>query len=242
LVAAITGEVHPGGGRGRPIVRLGVEVNAASSVGERAHDDVAFSRLMIIRSSFSADPATGDGHRRRIDHGTLSHDRRTSGDPPMSTAGELTVSVFARADTPTPERRRDVCERLEELVAEGAIADYTYRTWPHLVSVDDEYGGEEVVETFYRFTEWAEAAGVRIDPPWSVKSYHCQFTGERDVRIHVPFLVLAVMSEEGVECVYPYHDDERTIGVEEGLDALAEEPRNEPDDRHTERDTREVTQ
>lgn len=155
-----------------------------------------------------------------------------------NTNTDLTAEFYARADTPVPEQRRKVLERLDTLASEGHIEDFAFHTWPNAVSLEDIEEGyiRDIVDTVGRIRDWASTEEVRIDPPFGRSSYHSHITGERDERLTFPHMALVVEGEDGIECVYPHHDGEQTVTVEDGLADLQAESaeRSQPPQREEE--------
>ncbi|MFW6385066.1 MAG: HTH domain-containing protein [Halodesulfurarchaeum sp.] len=151
---------------------------------------------------------------------------------------DLTAEFYARTNTPVPEQRRKVLERLDMLASEGQIADFAFHTWPNAVSLEDIEEGyvRDIVDTVGRIRDWASNRDVRIDPPFGRSSYHSHITGERDERLTVPHMALVVEGEDGIECAYPHHDGERTVTGEDGLALLREESDEGPQSKNQEAD------
>lgn len=139
----------------------------------------------------------------------------------MESDQRLTVDLYARSDTPVPEWRDAVLDRLRRLRDRGRIAGFEVHSWPRAVSLpladrtDDGIPG--TVRTFER---WAVRHDVRLRPPFGVRRTRSAITGETDELLVLPVVFLAARDDDLV-WVAPATDGESTVTVDDALDAVA---------------------
>lgn len=102
----------------------------------------------------------------------------------------------------------------------GAIDDLLLRSWPDEVTLDEDTPHREVVDDFERFERWADREGVRIRPPFQVRTSAPPLSSEpRDV-LMTPLLCVALFEADELIGVYPHSWPQETYTVEEAVATL----------------------
>lgn len=132
---------------------------------------------------------------------------------------KTTVELYARSPLPgvVAERRETVADRLSSLSDRGRLAAFDVATWQPKVPLA---GDEPEVELFDRFSEWAEGAGVGLEPFFETRTCYSMETGEVGERLVLPVLCLGIYRDDRLASVYPHAADGETRSVMDGLRAL----------------------
>lgn len=101
------------------------------------------------------------------------------------------------------------------------------RAWPSAMSraapVAWTEEGRAVFETYEAVSEWATGADVSLAPFFEEKTAKSAFTGEEDTVVHLPAMALVEYRDGEVVHVAPHTDGQRTLAVDDRIDALAPE-------------------
>lgn len=110
-------------------------------------------------------------------------------------------------------------QTVETLQEEGVIDEVDIEVWPPKVPlIETSFTG--VIDVFDTFTEWANANGVEIQPPFRVCETSSEFTGETKTVLRLPSLCLAIYVDETLESVIPHTDGKSQYTIEEAITAL----------------------
>lgn len=141
----------------------------------------------------------------------------------METTDHLTVDLYVRADTPLPERRSTVIDRLRRLERTDRIAGFTVHPWPRAVSLDlvTEIDDESVLGVFRSLESGADRRGHSIRPPFDVHTARSAITGETDELLVLPVICLAVNRNQELIGVFPCRERGSVLTVGDALDAIA---------------------
>lgn len=134
-------------------------------------------------------------------------------------SGELTVSCHVRAPMLLEPVDAHV-ETLRTCESEGLIDDLVLRSWPEQVTTSD---GEEqeVLDRFESFSQWADRAGVDIQPPFETRTRKSMVTGAETDLLVLPLICLALYDDAGgIVGVYPHSADGETYTVEDAIAKL----------------------
>jgi len=112
----------------------------------------------------------------------------------------LTVDVYLRAHTPIIGPREHAIETVEELVERGIVADYEVHTWPSAVDLTVP---SEVTGQYREFAEWAERAGVTLEPAFSHRVEDNAITGEHNEMLVTPLVCTVVRRGGDIVAVLP---------------------------------------
>lgn len=111
-------------------------------------------------------------------------------------------------------------ETLQTLDERGTIADLSVHSWPSEVSVGDRGMYDDVEETYRTFERWADANGVSIRPPFSMRTRESRFTDETATVLVTPVMSLAIYLDDRLAAVFPHTDDDVHLPVSEAVAAL----------------------
>jgi hypothetical protein len=140
------------------------------------------------------------------------------------------VTLYVRGDMfGANDQQNSVVRRLRELEESGRIEAYDVFVWDGRVRLN---GGVErvpaAVDAYEEFDAWAEAAGVDIDPFFTVRERE-SFVDGIARELVLPVMCLEVRAGDGIDTVAPYVDDAGTTTVQDCLDELeALEPAARP--------------
>ncbi|WP_254538257.1 HTH domain-containing protein [Halomarina litorea] len=109
---------------------------------------------------------------------------------------------------------------LREAEADGQIDALLLRSWSDQITLTRAGPASEGVEAFERFTEWAYAEGVSIQPPFDVRRRDSLITGECREVLVTPLCCLAVYVGSTLVGVYPHVDDGEPRSVTDAIAAL----------------------
>ncbi|QCW03524.1 HTH domain-containing protein [Natrinema pallidum] len=121
----------------------------------------------------------------------------------------LTVVCHVRA----PLLLEPVDEQIETIQAcesEGAIDDLLLRSWPKEIALSEESPHQEVLESYDRFSAWADERDVTIRPPFRKRTTTSQVTGETRERLVTPLLCLELYAGDELLGVFPHSDEATT--------------------------------
>lgn len=140
----------------------------------------------------------------------------------------LTVEVHVRAHAPTIGPREHAIETVRELAERGTIRDYEVHTWPSAVDLTVP---SEVTTQYREFEEWAERAGVSLEPAFSHRVENNAITGDRNEVLVTPLVCTVVRQDDDIVAVLPCcrgEGDHVSVlsylsGLDEDVDRMAEE-------------------
>lgn len=138
------------------------------------------------------------------------------------------VAFYVRGDMfGANDQQNAVVNRLRELDAADLIEGYEVYVWNSRVELSGAETQPDV--TVYReFSSWADAAGVDIDPFFTVRERE-SFVDGIARELVLPVMCLEVRAGDGIDTVAPYVDDAGTTTVQDCLDELeALEPAARP--------------
>lgn len=149
---------------------------------------------------------------------TISGDAKTGEDTDSTDDPDTDgVHMVLWTRRPVCGARTEVIDRLSALRSNGAIGDFTIKTWPDEVVLTEHTEQERVVETYETFRRWCGNHGVSISPPFERRTVTSLVGQSREV-LTVPVLCLAVYDDD-LCGVYPCTDGARTYTVTDYLDA-----------------------
>ncbi|ARS91595.1 HTH domain-containing protein [Natrarchaeobaculum aegyptiacum] len=131
----------------------------------------------------------------------------------------LTVVCHVRAPLLLEPIDRQV-ETLTACESEGAIDDVLVRSWPKEVSLSESTPHQEVLESYERFSEWADRRGVSIEPPFRTRTNTSQITGETTELLVTPLCCLEVYADDDLVGVFPHTDGDETVTTDEVIAQL----------------------
>lgn len=137
-----------------------------------------------------------------------------------------TAELFVRSLAPHGARQRQerIVERLDVLVDSGVLQDWQLRIWGEAVRPDGPTSRTEtarfVLGRVAAFREWADAAGVSLDPFLVEQTVDCVFTDEHCRVVSLPALALAEYEDGTLRHVAPHTTDDGQCTVIERLDTL----------------------
>lgn len=151
------------------------------------------------------------------------------------------VDCYVRSTVPTAvsERITSLVDRLETLGERGYVDDVTVNRWPsqHVLGAEAGTTRDELVAEFER---WADRHGYSLEPGFRrrrVSPSPLDVDAEPQEQVRVPIVALAVYEDEDdadvLRGVLPctelsYTGDERTVTVDEWLDAVERRAFDEP--------------
>ncbi|WP_257298436.1 HTH domain-containing protein [Haloarchaeobius sp. FL176] len=112
----------------------------------------------------------------------------------------LTIDVYVRAHTSVTGPREHAIETVEELVDRGVVADYELHTWPSAVDVTVP---NEVTTQYREFEQWAERAGVTLEPAFSHRIENNAITGDHIETLVTPLVCTVVRRGDDIAAVLP---------------------------------------
>ena len=138
---------------------------------------------------------------------------------PAAQKRDLTVQVYVRPEL-LLEPVDSKIETLQTLEAEGDVDGLMLHYWPSKVELSADPPHSEAIDAYERFERWAEASGVEISPPFSVRTRSSEITGEERTVLSTPVVCLAVYEAGRLIGVYPHSDGDRTHSVGEAIAAV----------------------
>jgi hypothetical protein len=130
----------------------------------------------------------------------------------------LTVDLYVRAHTPVSGPRKHAIETVEELIERGVVADYELHAWPSAVDLTVAC---DVTRRYREFEEWAERAGVTLEPAFSRRVGDNVITGEHTERLVTPLVCTAIRRGDELVAVLPCcRSEDDHVGVLSYLSAL----------------------
>lgn len=131
----------------------------------------------------------------------------------------LTVVCHVRAPLLLEPIDRQV-ETLTACESEGAIDELLVRSWPKEVAVSNSSPHQEVLESFERFSEWADRHSVSIEPPFSTRTNTSQITGKTRELLVTPLLCLEVYAGDDLVGIFPHTAGDETVTTDEVIAQL----------------------
>ena len=135
------------------------------------------------------------------------------------TAQTVTAVCHVRAPLLLEPIDRQI-ETLQACESEGAIDDLLLRSWPKEVSRSDASPHQEVLETYERFSQWANGRDVSIEPPFRERTKTSQVTGETTDLLVTPLLCLELYADDELVGVFPHSEGEETYTTDEVIAQL----------------------
>lgn len=135
----------------------------------------------------------------------------------MSDAGDLTAELYLRAFSTAADRQREVIARLDALAGDGVLESLAIERWGDRIDLAD---GNETVEAFRRFREWAAGRDLSITPPFAVRTYRSAFTGEACDVLVTPVMFLATYVDGELDGLYPHQRHETVMTIDDFLGTL----------------------
>lgn len=140
---------------------------------------------------------------------------------------EVHVELFVRSLSPRDSRRRieSIVDRLDALVAEGAVDHYRVRpTGTELPATPadaiTEYG-TYLLGRVAAFQEWARATDRCVEALFERRTVSSQFTGDEHDALVLPTVVMAEYEGRNLRFVTPCVDDGENTTVRGRLEDLA---------------------
>lgn len=131
----------------------------------------------------------------------------------------LTVKAFARPSA-FMEPIDSKLETLERLEREGVIDELTVHVWPDEIPLADGTPYQDVLDAYHRFRAWAEAHGVGLEPPFTVRTEASTFTGTKRTVLRTPMMCVAVYADGLLSNVFPQSRGGEHVSVKEAIGAL----------------------
>lgn len=139
--------------------------------------------------------------------------------PPTS---NFDAVCYIRPPVTGPTER--IVETLRSHDRAGRLNSLRVELWPATISLGSTVT-TDITETVTQFREWADTRDATLAPAFSVDEHVSQITGEREMRLRLPVVCLAVYQDDSLYCVIPHQTDERTCTVQKALGVLeSEEP------------------
>lgn len=113
----------------------------------------------------------------------------------------------------------DIVETLRSHARSGRLGSLTVQAWPASVRLDSTLR-RDVLETVEEFREWAAERDASLEPAFSVGERVSEFTGDRETRLRLPVVCLAVYQNDELYCVVPNRTAERTCTVPKALEVV----------------------
>ncbi len=132
---------------------------------------------------------------------------------------DITVVCHVRAPLLLEPVDRQV-ETIQACESEGAIDDLLLRSWPKEVTLTESTPHQEVLETYDRFTSWADRQGVSVEPPFRQRTTTSQVTGRTKELLVTPLLCLEVYADDELVGVFPHSAGEETKTTNEAIAAI----------------------
>lgn len=137
----------------------------------------------------------------------------------QSTVPDLTVQAYVRPGLLLASVERNL-KHVRALESAGTIDRLLVHAWPARVPLAEDSLGQDVVELFERFNEWAAAHEVSIQPPFRVQSIYSAITGISDTILTTPALCLTVYEGNKLAGVYPHTDGDDQYTVADAIIGL----------------------
>lgn len=141
---------------------------------------------------------------------------------PSERSVELWIRSFEPARTETGDR---AVERARSLEERGPLESVRIGSWGKVVRREPRIGSvpqvRAVNERLDAFETWADRADRSIEPYFRTRRIDSTFTQEDYTVCHLPTVALAEYVDGTLVHVAPCQDGDRTVQVEDRLDALA---------------------
>ena len=131
----------------------------------------------------------------------------------------VTVVCHVRAPLLLEPVDRQV-ETIQACDSEGAIDELLLRSWPKEVSMAASTPHQEVLDTYDRFTSWADRQGVSVEPPFRQRTTTSQVTGRTRELLVTPLLCLEVYADDELVGVFPHSTADETKTTNEAIAEL----------------------
>jgi len=134
------------------------------------------------------------------------------------------ANLFVRSDLPTPASRcrQTTISRLEALVADGVLEDFSVTSWAKRVPLEAGADlGRMERDRFNTFSAWARAVGVRLAPFFDTRECYSSKTGAHQTQLVMPAMCAALYDEEDeLVGVVPHTHESGSVSVRECLERL----------------------
>jgi len=137
----------------------------------------------------------------------------------LQSQDQLTAAVYTRPAL-LLEPVDGKIETIESMAEENVVEDCSLHSWPGKVSVSDEGMYDDVLSVFEEFVDWADANGVSVQPPFSVRTRRSGITGEAATVLSTPVMGLALYVGDRLGWVFPHADGEMHYSVADGIAGL----------------------
>ena len=129
------------------------------------------------------------------------------------------ATLYVRGDMfGANDQQHAVARQLDALASAGHIDDYDVSVWSDRVRLDDDRP-QPAADRYRSFVQWADTAGVDIDPFFSVRERD-SFVDGTVRELVLPVMCLAVRTDDGLETVAPHRRGAETTSVMDCLDEL----------------------
>jgi len=140
----------------------------------------------------------------------------------MTQDGSLTgtrVELYTRRSLhdAAARRRVEVAGRLNRLATAGHVSGVEIDTWQKKVPLD---GSSRERDLYEGFADWADEAGVSLEPFFDTRECYSMDTGQCRERLVLPVLCLAVYRGDELRSVYPHSTGTGSRSVLDCLQAL----------------------
>lgn len=144
--------------------------------------------------------------------------------PTTDWEGATRAELFVRSDLPTPASRcrQTTISRLEELVADGVLDDFSVTSWAKRVPLKAGADlGRRERDCFNTFSAWARTSGVRLAPFFDTRECYSSQTGAQQTQLVMPAICAALYDEDDeLVGVVPHAHESGSVSVEECLERL----------------------
>jgi len=103
---------------------------------------------------------------------------------------------------------------------DDAVDDLLLRSWPQGVALTESSPHQEVIETYERFTAWADQQGVSVEPPFKHRTTTSQITGTTRELLVTPLLCLELYVGDELYGVFPHSVGAETYTTSDAIATL----------------------
>ncbi|WP_459195094.1 HTH domain-containing protein [Halosimplex sp. J119] len=133
------------------------------------------------------------------------------------------VELYLRGDTyGSYDRQQRVLERVEDLDADGVVADAEVDASWQRIRTPEQDSRDEALATYEELREWASENGYRLEPAFQRRQRSYIGTDVVHDVVVFPMASLAVYAENDLQAVFPCADESGEIhySVQDFLDAF----------------------
>ncbi|MFC7142402.1 HTH domain-containing protein [Halosimplex aquaticum] len=141
----------------------------------------------------------------------------------MTDTTDYRVELYLRGDTyGSYDRQQRVLERVEDLEAEGVVADTEVDASWQRIRTPEQDSRDEAVRTYEELREWATENGYRLEPAFQRRQRSYIGTDVVHDVVVFPMASLAVYAGSDLQAVFPCADESGEIhySVQDCLDAF----------------------